>query len=105
MIFTAVALSFIPVMTMYGPEAALIAEAFPPRLRYSGASIGYQLASIIAGGPAPFIATWLFVTFNSTFPIGIYIVVCAIISIIATTLLPDYTNRDISTDAHYEEVL
>ena len=36
--FTAVALSFIPVMTMYGPEAALIAEAFPPRLRYSGAS-------------------------------------------------------------------
>jgi hypothetical protein len=52
-IFTAVALSFIPVMTMYGPEAALIAEALPPRLRYSGASIGYQLASIIAGGPAP----------------------------------------------------
>jgi len=53
----------------------------------------------------PFIATWLFVTFNSTFPIGIYIVVRAIISIIATALLPDYTNRDISTDAHYEEVL
>jgi MFS family permease len=90
---------------MYGPEAALIAEAFPPRLRYSGASIGYQLASIIAGGPAPFIATWLFVTFNSTFPIGIYVVICAIISIIATALLPDYTNRDISTDAHYEEPL
>src|SRR5262250_1559029 len=53
LIFIAVALSFIPVMTMYGPEAALIAEAFTPRLRYSGASIGYQLASIIAGGPAP----------------------------------------------------
>jgi len=103
--FTAVALSFIPVMTMYGPEAALIAEAFPPRLRYSGASIGYQLASIIAGGPAPFIATWLFATFNSTFPIGIYVVVCAIISIIATALLPDYTNKDISTEAHYEEPL
>src|SRR5262249_10523685 len=60
LIFIAVALSFIPVMTMYGPEAALIAEAFTPRLRYSGASIGYQLASIIAGGPAPFISTWLF---------------------------------------------
>src|SRR5262252_10801215 len=103
--FTAVALSFIPVMTMYGPEAALIAEAFPPRLRYSGASIGYQLASIIAGGPAPFIATWLFVTFNSTTPIGIYVVVCAIISITATALLPDYTNRDISSEEHYEEPL
>src|SRR5690348_4626566 len=104
-IFTAVALSFIPVMTMYGPEAALIAEAFTPRLRYSGASIGYQLASIIAGGPAPFIATWLFATYHSTFPIGIYIVICAIISIIATALLPDYTNKDISTEAHYEEAL
>ncbi|MGE3781423.1 MAG: MFS transporter [Alphaproteobacteria bacterium] len=105
MIFIAVALSFIPVMTMYGPEAALIAEAFTPRLRYSGASIGYQLASIIAGGPAPFIATWLFATYNSTVPIGIYVVVCAIISIIATAMLPDYTNKDISTEAHYEEPL
>src|SRR5262249_35197303 len=104
-IWTAVALSFIPVMTMYGREAALIAGAFPPRLRYSGASIGYQLASIIAGGPAPFIATWLFVTFNSTTPIGIYVVVCAIISITATALLPDYTNRDISGEEHYEEPL
>jgi len=105
LIFIAVALSFIPVMTMYGPEAALIAEAFTPRLRYSGASIGYQLASIIAGGPAPFISTWLFATYNSTVPIGIYVVVCAIISIIATAMLPDYTNKDISTEAHYEEPL
>src|SRR6185437_10529496 len=40
LIFLAVALSFIPVMTMYGPEAALIAEAFTPRLRYSGSSLG-----------------------------------------------------------------
>jgi metabolite-proton symporter len=99
LIFIAVALSFIPVMTMYGPEAALIAECFAPRFRYSGASIGYQLASIIAGGPAPFISTWLFATYNSTTPIGIYVVICAIISITATSLLPDYTNKDISEDA------
>jgi MFS family permease len=103
--FIAVALSFIPVMTMYGPEAALIAESFSTRLRYSGASIGYQLASIIAGGPAPFISTWLFASFHSTVPIGIYVVICAIISIIATMLLPDYTNRDISTEADYAEPL
>src|SRR4051794_4834370 len=99
MIFIAVALSFIPIMTMYGPEAALIAEAFTPRLRYSGASIGYQLASIIAGGPAPFISTWLFATYNSTVPIGIYVAICAVISIGATLMLPDYTNKDISEDA------
>ena len=59
LMFLAVALSLIPIMTMYGPEAALIAESFSPRLRYSGASLGYQLASIIAGGPSPFIATAL----------------------------------------------
>ena len=102
LIFIAVALSFIPVMTMYGPEAALIAEAFTPRLRYSGASIGYQLASIIAGGPAPFISTWLFASYHSTFPIGIYVVICAVISIVSTLLLPDYTNKEISTEAGYE---
>ncbi|HYM72008.1 MAG TPA: MFS transporter, partial [Stellaceae bacterium] len=102
LIFLAVALSFIPVMTMYGPEAALIAEAFTPRLRYSGSSLGYQLASIIAGGPAPFISTWLFRTYHSTVPIGIYVVICAIISIAATLMLPDYTNKEISSEAQYE---
>ncbi|MBV9859703.1 MAG: MHS family MFS transporter [Alphaproteobacteria bacterium] len=102
MIFIAVALSFIPVMTMYGPEAALIAEAFTPRLRYSGASLGYQLASIIAGGPAPFISTWLFASYHSTVPIGLYVVVCAVISIASTLMLPDYTNKEISTEAEYE---
>ena len=60
-------------MTQYGPEAALIAESFTPRLRYSGTSLGYQLASIIAGGPSPFIATWLFATYHSAWPIAIYI--------------------------------
>ena len=104
MIFIAVALSFIPVMTMYGPEAALIAEAFTPRLRYSGASIGYQLASIIAGGPAPFISTWLFATYNSTVPIGIYVSICAVVSIGATLMLPDYTNKEISAEAQYQGV-
>jgi hypothetical protein len=59
LIFVAVALSGLPIMTMYGPEAALIAESLSPRLRYSGCSLGYQLASIIAGGPSPFIATAL----------------------------------------------
>ena len=97
-IFIAVALSLLPVMTQYGPEAALIAESFTPRLRYSGASLGYQLASIIAGGPSPFIATWLFATYHSAWPIAIYIAICAIIGIVATSLLTDYTSRDISTE-------
>ena len=57
LIFLAIILSLMPHDIMYGPQAALIAELFPGRLRYSGASLGYQLASLIAGGPAPLIAT------------------------------------------------
>src|SRR5262245_17953327 len=60
LVFVAIVLSLIPHDMQYGPQAALIAEAFTPRLRYSGSSLGYQLASIIAGGPAPLIATWLY---------------------------------------------
>jgi len=96
LIFIAVALSLIPIMTLYGPQAALIAESFAPRLRYSGAGLGYQLASIIAGGPSPFIATALFATYHSSYPIALYILACGVISIIATALLTDYTGRDIS---------
>jgi MFS family permease len=95
-IFIAISISLLPVMTLYGPEAALIAESFSPRLRYSGASLGYQLASIIAGGPSPFISTALYATFHSSLPIAIYIAVCAIIGLVSTALLTDHTNKEIS---------
>jgi MFS family permease len=97
-IFLAIMLSLIPHDMMYGPQAALIAECFTGRLRYSGASIGYQLASIVAGGPAPLIATALFAEFKSGFAIALYILICALISFVSAALLPDYTNRDISQE-------
>jgi MFS family permease len=100
LIFVAIAVSGLPIMTMYGPEAALIAESFSPRLRYSGSSLGYQLASIIAGGPSPFIATALVATFHASFPIALYILGCAVVGIIATALLTDYTNKSISAEYH-----
>jgi MFS family permease len=95
-VFAAIVLSLIPHDMMYGPQAALIAEAFTPRLRYSGASLGYQLASIIAGGPAPLIATALFAAYKSGAMVAIYIAICAVISLIATAMMPDYTGKDIS---------
>jgi len=94
--FIAIALSFLPIMNLYGPQAALIAESFAPRLRYSGAGLGYQLASIIAGGPAPFIAAALFAEFHSGYAIAVYILVCGLISIGAVSLLTDYTGKDVS---------
>jgi MFS family permease len=97
-VFIAIVLSLIPHDMQYGPQAALIAEAFTPRLRYSGASLGYQLASVIAGGPAPLIATALFATYQTGYAISIYIAACAAVSLIAAALMPDYTGKDISTE-------
>jgi len=98
-IFLAIVLSFVPHDLMYGPQAALIAEGFTPRLRYSGCSIGYQLASVTAGGPAPLIATALLAATGSGYAIAAYIAVCAVISIIATAMMPDHTNLDISKES------
>ena len=95
-VFLAIVLSLIPHDMMYGPQAALIAESFTGRLRYSGASLGYQFASVIAGGPAPLIAAWLFGTFHSATAIAGYIAACAVISLVATALMTDYTGKDIN---------
>jgi MFS family permease len=97
-VFIAIVLSLIPHDIQYGPQAALIAESFTPRLRYSGASLGYQLASIIAGGPAPLIATWLLATYHTGYSVAVYIAACAVISAVATAFMPDYTGKDISRE-------
>jgi MFS family permease len=104
LIFIAIVLSLVPHDIMYGPQAALIAEAFTPRLRYSGASLGYQLASIIAGGPAPLIATWLLAKYGTGWAVAYYIFICAAISFAATLLLPDYTRKDISQEYDSDSV-
>jgi uncharacterized membrane protein YjdF len=53
---------------------------------------------VIAGGPAPLIATWLFSTYHTGHAISGFILACSVISIVATSMLTDYTNRDISGD-------
>lgn len=98
LVFFAVVVSLIPHDMMYGPQAALIAECFTGRLRYSGASLGYQLASIVAGGPSPIVATWLLSRYASGYAIAWFVFACALISIAAAAMLPDYTNKDISRE-------
>jgi len=87
----------------YGPQAAMIAESFPGRLRYSGASIGYQLASVFAGGPAPLIATALYGAYKTGFAIAGYIALCCIISLIAAALMRERAKTDISIEYDEEE--
>ena len=101
-IFFAIILSLVPHDMLYGPQAALITESFKGRLRYSGSSLGYQLASIIAGGPAPLIATWLFGTFHSSTAIAGYIAICAVITLVATAMMTDYTGKDIDAAGVYD---
>jgi MFS family permease len=94
---------------LYGPEAALIVEQFSPRLRYSGASLGYQLASVTAGGAAPIIATYALENYKtvgggfvagapSYLLIALYIIFMSIVSCIAVRFLNDYTNRPTAQD-------
>jgi MFS family permease len=110
LVVLAVIVSLIPHDMQYGPQAAFIAESFPTKLRYSGAGLGYQLASIIAGGPAPLIATYLLHHFGSSTPIAIYIAVCCVLTLVATMLLPDRTHQaayeepdDVSADGVYPQ--
>jgi MFS family permease len=72
----------------YGPQAALIAESFGTNIRYSGAGIGYQLASVVAGGPAPLIAAAILEHTGSSTWISVYIIGCCLLAFIALILLP-----------------
>jgi MFS family permease len=101
LVFIAIAVSLIPHAMQYGPQASLIAESFPTRLRYGGAGLGYQLASVVAGGPAPFIAAALLKAFGTGFAVSAYILFCAVVTIVAGILLPDRSKVDLSDDAAY----
>ena len=72
----------------YGPQAALIAERFGTNVRYSGASLGYQFASVIAGGPAPLIAVAILNGTGSSTWISWYIVGCCVLAMIALAAMP-----------------
>ena len=71
---------------MYGPQAAFIAELFPTRLRYSGASIAYQLTSIVAGSLAPIVALALLHATGVTWPISAYVALACAVSFAAALI-------------------
>jgi len=118
LLFVVIAVSLIPHDMQYGPQASLIAESFTGRLRYSGASLGYQLASIIAGGPAPIIALGLWagkfeflgLSFASPFPtknpyvISGYILVCCVIGFIAVLALKSRQAYDHTVEYETQEM-
>ncbi len=81
---------------MYGPQAAMIAELFPTRIRYSGASIAYQLTSIVAGSLAPIIAIWLYDEYGSALPVAIYVGAACAISALSALLARETKGVELS---------
>ncbi len=100
-VFLAIALSLLAHSMMYGPQAALIAESFTGKLRYSGASIGYQLTAIVAGGPAPIVATYLLRETGTGYAVAVYLAICCLVSVAATLMLKDRTGQDIDSEKEY----
>jgi metabolite-proton symporter len=91
LVFVAILLAM-PIQDLqYGPQAAFIAESFPGSRRYSGASLGYQLASITAGGPAPIIAVSLFEKYRTSTAVAAYVALTGLISLISVMLLKNRT--------------
>jgi MHS family shikimate/dehydroshikimate transporter-like MFS transporter len=89
---------------MYGPQAAYFSELFGTRVRYSGASLGYQLASVFAGGFAPLIATALLAAGGSNL-VALYVVVMGLISVVATLYARETYETDVERDDEEEREL
>ncbi len=83
----------------YGPQAALIAESFDADIRYTGAGLGYQLASVVAGGPAPLIAAALLAQYGNSTAIALYIIACCAVAMLALIFLPKAGHRFPATAA------
>jgi len=83
---------------MYSPQAAFFSELFGTRVRYSGASIGYQLASIAAGGVAPLIATALLDATGGSIAISVYVAFTCVVTLVAVYLARETKGSSLSDD-------
>lgn len=93
--FIALLVGFTIHATMYGPQAVLYVEMFPADVRYSGASLGYQFASVFAGGLAPFIMTALLAATGSSWSVSLYIIACACVTFVAVLTIKERFRRDL----------
>jgi MFS family permease len=80
----------------YGPQAALFAEAFPAKIRYSGVAISYALGAVLGGAFAPMIAQWIIGTYGSSLGIGAYVLVLSVISLIAVSTMKERKGVDLN---------
>jgi metabolite-proton symporter len=89
---------------MYGPQAAFFSELFGTSVRYSGASIGYQLASVFAGSLAPIIALALLSAYGSSVPVSVYLAASAVLTVVAVVLTRETRGSAMADDRVLESV-
>jgi MFS family permease len=89
---------------MYGPMAAFVAELYDTEVRCSGASVGYQVAAIFGGAPAPLLATLLVSHFHSTTPVALYVVATAVLAFASAFLARETRHRSLAQDASTNSV-
>ncbi|GAA1192044.1 MFS transporter [Prauserella alba] len=104
LVLIALLIAFTIHATMYGPQATLYAEMFPADVRYSGASLGYQFASVFAGGLAPFITTALLAATGSSWSVALYIIATAMITFVAVASIKERFRRDLYATSSEEQV-
>jgi MFS family permease len=83
---------------MYGPQASFIAEMFPTRVRYTGASMGYQLAGILGGALAPIISVALLDRFDTSLVVSVYVVLVLALTTVCVLLSPETSKLDLQAD-------
>jgi metabolite-proton symporter len=83
---------------MYGPQAAFISEMFPTKVRYTGASMGYQLAGIIGGALAPIISVALLDRFDTSIAVSVYALAMLLVTIICVLIAPETSKIDLHAD-------
>jgi metabolite-proton symporter len=98
LIVLAVVIALVFHAAMYGPQAAFISEMFPTRVRYTGASMGYQLAGIIGGALAPIISVALLDRFDTSIAVSVYAVAMLLVTIICVLLAPETSKIDLHAD-------
>jgi MFS family permease len=93
---TAIAIGIAAQGIMYGPMAAFITEMFGTRVRATGAGFGYQVAGILGGALAPFVAQLLTQAFETTFAVSVYVAITAVIAVIAAALAKETTRKELA---------
>jgi MFS family permease len=98
LIFVAVVVGFIFQSLTYGPIASFLGELFAPNVRYSGASLSYQLSAIIISGGTPFLMTALIAETGSTWPAAAYITAMGLITFVSAWFLPETNPAEVRAD-------